>query len=341
MWDEFTSKDLWKGIVLYGLNQASYKMALGKVLLNFSTQQKSVVYWDELAEAFLNQYVDRLNVDPKPQQATPGRLTKMERIVQNMKMGITSHQEAIDLVAADGFKDVVPRFQTIGLSKNIVDSKFYEIDFGKQLILTDNLLLLTEEGSLELESELDARWNLLEGAFLISQSTDTIILANDIRETFLKDGTNKRATLTNNIPFLSGYQGNTCFYCGEVILGNTHVDHVLPRQVVMHDNIWNLVLSHEHCNLQKSDKLIGKHFLQKLMFRNENIMGSNHPWKKKIATELGLTRSKRIIKTKELYERVRVARGEVYWGSERAFDPSNDDFYKRFVTVLNNGAINE
>ena len=76
----------------------------------------------------------------------------------------------------------------------------------------------------------------------------------------------------------------------------------------MDDNNWNLVLGHRHCNLQKSDKLIGEHSRQKLMFKNENIMGSNHPWKKKIALELGANKSKRIVETKRFHELVKVAR---------------------------------
>ena len=185
--------------------------------------------------------------------------------------------------------------------------------------------------------EIDARWGLLEGAFSINQSTESLILANDIRETFLRAGEVKRANLTTNIPFLKGYQGNTCFYCGEEIYGTPHVDHVMPRQVISHDQIWNLVLAHEECNLQKSDKIIGPHFIEKLVYRNENIMGSNHPWKRKIAAELGSTKAKRISKTKMIYEQVKAARGEVYWGSERAYDPSKDDFYRKFITLLNNG----
>lgn len=70
-------------------------------------------------------------------------------------------------------------------------------------------------------------------------------------------------------------------------------------------------------------------------------MGSNHPWKRKIATDLGSTKTKRKSKTKMIYEQVKAARGEVYWGSNRAYDPSRDDFYRKFITVLNNGHRNE
>ena len=42
-----------------------------------------------------------------------------------------------------------------------------------------------------------------------------------------------------------------------------------------------------------------------------------------------------------IYEKVKAARGEVYWGSNHAYDPSKDDFYRKFITVLNNGSRNE
>ena len=35
---KISSEELWKAIILFGLNQASYKMALGKVLLDFANK---------------------------------------------------------------------------------------------------------------------------------------------------------------------------------------------------------------------------------------------------------------------------------------------------------------
>lgn len=34
----FTGKDYWKALVLYGLNQATYKIALGKTLLDLCAE---------------------------------------------------------------------------------------------------------------------------------------------------------------------------------------------------------------------------------------------------------------------------------------------------------------
>ena len=86
--------------------------------------------------------------------------------------------------------------------------------------------------------------------------------------------------------------------------GPIHVDHVLPRSVMNHDQIWNLVLTHSYCNMSKSDKLVGKHFMEKLIFRNENIMGSNHPWKNKISLELGSNKNLRKSNLLKHYENV-------------------------------------
>ena len=182
--------------------------------------------------------------------------------------------------------------------------------------------------------ELDSRWALLEGAFTIK--ADNYELANEILDTYLLKGV-ERKNLTNNIPFLQGYQGNICFYCAEKIEeGDCHVDHVLPRMVLNHDQIWNLVLAHSYCNMSKSDKVIGEHFMEKLIQRNENIMGSNHPWKHKISSDLGRTKKLRASNLLSHYENVKSVLGKNYWFGTSSYNPQNDDFYKKLITRLNN-----
>src|SRR5215207_5312713 len=135
-----------------------------------------------------------------------------------------------------------------------------------------------------------------------------------LRLTYLTQGY-KRKSLTSNIPFLQGYQGNACFYCGEPMAANDiHVDHVLPRQVVQHDEIWNLALAHSLCNGLKQDRLVGPHFIRKLIARNENITGSSHPWKARIALALGNTPQARSSTLTQHYEQVKLILGAGYWG---------------------------
>lgn len=331
---KFNDSDYWRGIILFGLNAATYKMALAKTLLHFSKADANKVDWSDLSEVYYDIFSDRITKNPMPQQSNPSRQTVMERIVSEFNLGGITRAEAIERVSEKGFHDVVPRFQTIGSNKFKIGQPFYDIQFGKYLDLKDSIMGFDKDLIDSLDAEADARWSLLEGAFSINQSQ--FELANDIRDIYLKDGY-QRKNLTNNIPFLMGYQGNVCFYCGEEMNNDIHVDHVLPRQVVNHDEVWNLVLAHGDCNMMKSDKLVGPHFIDKLIARNENIMGSNHPWKAKIATELGNTAIKRSNSLTRHYDNVKTVLGKNYWGGAESYNPSNDPFYKRLITVINNG----
>ena len=331
--DDFSATDYWKALILYGLNQATYKIALGKTLLSLSAQGYNRVPWEVLANEFFDLYRVRLEVnDPLPQQATPGRQTTMERIVAGFQLR-SDIGAAVDAVQTDAFVDVIPRFHNLAGIESI-QGKFYRFEFGRALELTDELHKVREQEAEELNAELDARWGLLEGAFLIAAGDQR--LANDVRAIYLK-GAHKRRTLTGNIPFLQGYQGNACFYCGlEIRAEDIDLDHVLPRQVLQHDEIWNLVLAHRACNVRKLDRLVGEHFILKLIRRNENIMGSNHPWKKRIADMLGASPAARAKKLRWHYENVRTVLGSNYWGGSEGYSPETDPFYRRLITRLNN-----
>jgi 5-methylcytosine-specific restriction endonuclease McrA len=321
---------------LYGRNSATYKMALAKVLLKFSRKGQSVLSWDELSKAFFEEYLTRLSCDsPMPQLETTGRLTVMERLVAKYQEGVLSLDEVITKVGADSFNDVIRRFHNVSNVGDISNNMFYEYEFGKTLILKDEVCSF-EGGSQFQVQEIDSRWNLLEGAFLQKRKED-FGLANDLRKIYLQGSSGERRVLTSNIPFLIGYQGNACFYCGlELLEGDIHVDHVLPRQVVNHDQLWNLVLAHSHCNEDKSDKIIGEHFIKKLIFRNENIMGSDHPWKNRIKSDLGATSSARKKTVQKHYERVGTILGWSFWGGNAKFNPKEDVFFRRLVTLLSN-----
>lgn len=146
----------------------------------------------------------------------------------------------------------------------------------------------------------------------------------------------QRKSLTNNIPFLQGYQGNVCFYCGEPMAATEiHVDHVLPRQVVHHDELWNLVLAHSLCNERKSDYLVPAPYMEKLIARNENIIGSSHPWKRKLIEQLGDSRTRRAASAMKQFDNVKAVLGPRWWENP-AYNPATDHFYRRLITLINN-----
>ena len=133
--NNFAKEDFWRAIILYGLNQATYKIALGQSLIRFTEQQKNSVSMNELAADFFYMYLERLK-HGKPQLATPNRQTAMERIVNEYNLKKITQTQAIEKVEREAFNDVIDRFHTVdGLETPV---KFYE-KTDKGLIIFDNV----------------------------------------------------------------------------------------------------------------------------------------------------------------------------------------------------------
>lgn len=144
----------------------------------------------------------------------------------------------------------------------------------------------------------------------------------------------ERTNITNNISVLNAYQKGICFYCGEALEGHSiHVDHVIPRQFVYHDEIWNLVLAHEFCNLQKSDALPDRQYIDKLILRNEHFIASNHPIKEKLIKTLGKTQLDRKKYILKVYEDAKIVIPYT-WEGIRGYNPNTDEFYKSIIRGL-------
>ncbi|MEI6587011.1 MAG: hypothetical protein WCL56_13050 [Sediminibacterium sp.] len=139
--NEFDDNDYWKGVILYGLNQATYKIALGKSLIELTSLNKEVIDWSELSKSFFDNYIDRFKNEHLPQQSNSSRITRVEKIYLQYKTGTIDYNKAIELIGLEAFGDVIPRFQTIGTDKSIIGEKFYHFDFGNKLYLHDSLFV--------------------------------------------------------------------------------------------------------------------------------------------------------------------------------------------------------
>jgi hypothetical protein len=64
--NQFDDNDYWKGVILYGLNQATYKIALGKSLIELTSLNKEVIDWSELSKSFFDNYIDRFKNEHLP-----------------------------------------------------------------------------------------------------------------------------------------------------------------------------------------------------------------------------------------------------------------------------------
>jgi 5-methylcytosine-specific restriction endonuclease McrA len=324
----FGTEDYWRSIILYGMNTATYKIALAKALYDLTKQGKDKVTMTELADVFFQLYKLRLQ-NNMPQLGTPARQTKMEFIVNRFNLGLVDEAQAIDYVEKNAFVDVIPRFHTVNNQKIPMD--FYEYS-NEGLILKDDIFLLFETNAeFSLIEEVNSRWDLIEAAFQQKRSNEK--LANDVRRIYLVTGY-ERKNITNLIPVLNGYQKGICFYCGESLEGHKiHVDHVMPRQVIYHDEIWNLVLAHEFCNEQKSDSLPSVKYIHKLIDRNEHFIASNHPIKNDLIQTLGNTAELRKKYILHIYEDVKKVIPYT-WEGIKGYNPETDEFYKSFIKSI-------
>ena len=84
--DEFTEKDYWRMIILYGMNASTYKLALGKCLFDFTLEGKSHVTMKDLSKKFFDSYEERLKKG-LPQLGNERRSTRIEQIVTRFDGG--------------------------------------------------------------------------------------------------------------------------------------------------------------------------------------------------------------------------------------------------------------
>ena len=63
-----------------------------------------------------------------------------------------------------------------------------------------------------------------------------------------------------------------CFYCEEPLSAgkDTHVEHVIPFDYIAEDDIWNLTLACQKCNLKKLGALPPMKYIDRLIERNED-----------------------------------------------------------------------
>jgi hypothetical protein len=74
--------------------------------------------------------------------------------------------------------------------------------------------------------------------------------------------------------------------------------------------------------------------IEKLIERNEALIMSNHPLKKRLIAELGVTPTRRQQHVWKVYEDARTVL-RYTWEGIRGYNPATDPFYKSFVRSIN------
>ena len=285
---------------------------------------------DIVASDFFDEYFHRCKLG-KPQLAWKGRFSYVEQQIHEISVGKKRKEDSLEFIKENALKNMVFKHFNV-LYRNPIKEPFFSLsDDSRYLVLHPNLLTLAEnkEQPEILHGELSSRWDLLEHAFEKTNNTDTLDIDEYLRH--IITGV-QRTNLTKLIPTLNGYQQNRCFYCGEELY-DIEVDHVIPRQALRHDEIWNLILAHELCNQSKDDNLPPSHFLDNIIARNEFLIASAHPIKDTLIQQLGKTPSQRRQKIINEYQYAKGKIGRI-WGGNDKYDPRNDKFYRGWVRYL-------
>lgn len=328
---ELSDKDFWRFLILYGKNQSTYKMALGNSLIRYAkTNSDKKIHLDDLARDFFDIYQKRLE-NGKPQMMTLGRKTVVETALDEVKVGKTTTENALENIKVNALKNMVlQKFHTLNTKK--IPRPFYHLsDDERYLHLNDNLFnIFADNQNKELSDELESRWSLLEHGFSDARKGESLEVDEELEYVRNKQ---QRTNLTRLIPVLQGYQQNLCFYCGQELYSPIHVDHVIPYQAIKHNEIWNLVLAHEFCNEDKTDNIPPRHFIESLISRNEFVLKSDLPLREELKKNLGKTEEERRAKVEKEYDFAKRKIVRIWRGSE-SFDPNRIESYKKLVNAL-------
>jgi hypothetical protein len=306
---EFQENDIslesqWRAIILFGKNSATYKFAFAKALLQLAKIEKNIITLKELSPLFVNSVLEHLKQNDK--QGNSSSSSFLSACRQYNRDEIT-YDKLIDVTEKHGFIHVVDAFQNV--NGEVIPKVFYEKDYSgtiKKIVLTDDFLKLKEKVQFNnFESEVDARWNLVETAWNIDMNPNLlqVKIDDDLQTLYLESDFMRRKDITSARASLNGYQKGQCFYSFQDISINSGdsnlcaIDHFFPHVQKLEFNnlgsningIWNLVLTDKLVNLEKSAKIPELKYLERLYKRNEFYIASKHPLGETIINQTGKT----------------------------------------------------
>lgn len=306
----------WRSLILFGKNSATYKFAFAKAIIELLEQNKTTLTLEDLASPFARNIVEHLKKSDKQGNSSSSKFLNTCRDFIDGKL---SEDQLIQTTTKLGFVNVVDAFQNV--NGGIITDPFYHknyIEGKKEIILNDNIFKLKETVQfINLDQEVEARWNLVETAWNLQINPNLLEVKHDAikQELYVESDFMRRINMTSVRDALSGYQKGKCFYSYQDIFVNPgsekicSVDHFLPhihkkahaREEANINGVWNLVLADPKINIAKSARVPHRRFLERLYNRNEFYIESKHPLAETIVNQTGKTKDKRRLFLQEQY----------------------------------------
>ena len=149
----------WHSIILTGRNSSTYKMALARCLAELVEEGRTTISWDELASAFLDLYVARVERG-KPQLSDPKGQAVAERVALAYRRGEFTRDSAVQEIRAKAFRDVLDAFHVVDGTP--VPVRFFTTDAAGLTVTEETRRLMTREGTVHILAEIEQRWGELE-----------------------------------------------------------------------------------------------------------------------------------------------------------------------------------
>tara|TARA_B110000902_G_scaffold73783_1_gene87103 strand:+ start:192 stop:878 length:687 start_codon:yes stop_codon:yes gene_type:complete len=156
-------------------------------------------------------------------------------------------------------KDVCHRFLKVGGKVY----NLYELDRDSSIIKVHNPSILKEYSDFFFEM-INYRWTQILENFNSSPRISKKVRIIDLTEI-------KRTSLQKFNKYLNKLEMN-CSICGEPIIDNPSIDHVIPWSYIYSDDLWNLVYTHKGCNSSKSNRIVGELEIIQLENRNKELV---------------------------------------------------------------------
>ena len=304
------TESIWRSVILFGRNVASYKFALGKSLLELADEETNFISMEDLAEPFSRHIAEHLKLNDRQGTFQSSQFLNKARDFNN---GDCSKSDLLSTTVSHGFNNVIDAFHVVG--RGDVPERFF-IDERKErkgILITDNLLKLKERFQFSnFPYEVEARWRLVETAWSLKISPKLLEVSYDKEDhiLFTETDSSRRINITSSRDSLNGYQKGKCFYCrkdiqivnskdGDIV----EVDHFFPHMLLTRipevniNGVWNLVLACQDCNRGtdgKFERIPQIPLLERLHARNEYLINSHHPLRETIINQTGKDTPKRI-----------------------------------------------
>lgn len=272
----------------------TYKFALARFLLEYSNNHtKTHVKFSTIAEYFLKYYWVQECKSKLKQAPQVEKKPEIIKIIQSefdkpyysqtfdeiKEVEPEKIQKCIKKIVKNCFHNVIWRFQKVKYGKTNKEmkiffdykikkekhsnKKFIDLDYG--INLNSKAMLFLKKYNTALSKAVTLEWARFLGKLnlgvpqLIPKTEGSVVQRTNL--------TKYRKTLE---PFFKN-----CFYCKRLLNSGreTHVEHVIPFDYIAEDNIWNLALVCQNCNLKKLGSLPPQEYLDELIRRNRNYKG--------------------------------------------------------------------